>query len=151
MSIFSQTLAREVRTWFRDLVAGSIADMTNFHRMFIERWERKKNPLQILYEYENIRRGPKESVQDYYTRFNNTYNSIPTSFKPTPDLAMIKFLDGFDLDMAYHLRERDPATLEQSQTNAVKVEANLLAKKAQAKLERRVGLGLVKLQLLMVK
>jgi len=113
--------------------------MTNFHRMFIERWERKKNPLQILYEYENIRRGPKESVQDYCTRFNRTYNAIPTNLKPPPDLAMMKFPDGFDLDMAYQLREREPATLEQSQTNAVKVEANILAKKTQAKIERRVG------------
>lgn len=60
MRIFSQRLAREVRAWFRNLATGSIADMANFHMIFIERWERKKNPLQMLYEYENIRRGPKE-------------------------------------------------------------------------------------------
>lgn len=59
MRLFAQTLAGEVRTWFRNLAAGSITDMKNFHRMFIERWERKKNPLQILYEYEKIRIGPK--------------------------------------------------------------------------------------------
>ena len=45
MRIFSQTLAGEVRTWFENLATHSIANMTNFHRMFIERWERKKNPL----------------------------------------------------------------------------------------------------------
>ena len=112
--------------------------MTNFHRMFIERWEREKNPLRVLYEYENIRKGPKESVQDYCTRFNSTYNAISTNLKPPPNLAMMKYPDGFDLYMAYQLRKREPATLEQSQTNVVKVATNILAKKAQAKLERRV-------------
>jgi len=37
MRLFSQILAGEVRTWFRNLAAGSIVDMTKFHRMFIER------------------------------------------------------------------------------------------------------------------
>jgi len=42
MRPFSQTLAGEVRTWFRNLATGSIADMTNFHRIFIERWGGRK-------------------------------------------------------------------------------------------------------------
>lgn len=40
--------------------------------------------------------------------------------------------------MAYQLRERYPTTLEEVQANALKVEANLLAKKAKLKTERRV-------------
>ena len=53
-------------------------------------------------------------------------------------LALIKFLDGFELDMAYQLRERDPATLEDMQKIAVSVEANLLAKRARTKGEKKV-------------
>lgn len=53
-------------------------------------------------------------------------------------LALIKFPDGFDPDMAYQLRERDPATLEDMQKIVVSVEANLLAKKARTKTEKKV-------------
>jgi hypothetical protein len=67
--------------------------------------EVKKNPLQILSEYESIKRSPGESVQDYCTRFNNIYNAIPTNIKPPQGLALIKFPDGFDVDMSYQLRE----------------------------------------------
>lgn len=40
--------------------------------------------------------------------------------------------------MAYQLRERDPTTLEDMQNNAVSIEANLLAKRARMKTEKKV-------------
>jgi hypothetical protein len=53
-------------------------------------------------------------------------------------LALIKFPDGFDADMSYQLRERNDATLEDMQKSAISVEANLLAKRAHQRSERRV-------------
>jgi hypothetical protein len=105
---------------------------------FLDRWEVKKNPLQILSEYENIKRNQGETVQDYCTRFNNLYNAIPTEIKPPQGLALIKFPDGFDADMSYQLRERNVATLEDMQKSAISVEANLMAKRARQRSERRV-------------
>lgn len=40
--------------------------------------------------------------------------------------------------MAYHLQEHDPTTLEDMQKNIVSVEANLLAKRAIMRSEKRV-------------
>jgi len=77
----------------------------------LKRWEKKKDPLHILLEYENLRRGTQETVKDYCTRFNNVYNVIPQNLRPPPDLALIKFPDAFDSDMAYQLRERAPRNL----------------------------------------
>ena len=51
---------------------------------------------------------------------------------------MIKFLDGFDPDMAYQLRERSLATLEDMQKIAVSVEANLNARRARMRDEKKV-------------
>ena len=111
MRIFVQSLTGEVRTWFRALPANSVTDLEYLYRIFLNRWEKKKDHLQILSEYENLKRGTQETVQDYCTRFNNVYNSIPKNLRPPPDLALIKFPDGFDSDMAYQLRERSPRTL----------------------------------------
>jgi hypothetical protein len=69
-------------------------------------------------------------VQDYCTHFNNMYNVILVDIKPPQGLALIKFPDGFDVDMSYHLRERNSATLEDMQKSVVSVEENLLAKRA---------------------
>jgi len=51
---------------------------------------------------------------------------------------MMKFLDGFDVDMAYQLRERELATMEDMQKIMVNVEANLLSKRARVKAEKKV-------------
>jgi hypothetical protein len=138
MRLFAQSLTGEVKKWFKTLPAASITDLAAFQRSFLDRWGVKKDPLQILSEYENIKRNQGESVQDYCTRFNNLYNAIPADIKPPPGLALIKFPDGFDADMSYQLRERDAATLEDMQKCAISVEANLLARRARHRNERRV-------------
>lgn len=62
MRLFSQTLVGDVGKRFKGLPANNIVDFVSFHKLFIDRWERKKKPLQILSEYKNIRRAPNESV-----------------------------------------------------------------------------------------
>ena len=58
--------------------------------------------------------------------------------KPPQGLALMKFPDGFDPEMAYQLREREPLTLEDMQRGEISVEANLIAKRARMKSEKRV-------------
>jgi len=77
-------------------------------------------------------------VQDYCTKFNIVYNAIPQNLRPPPDLALIKFPDGFDSDMAFQLREQAPRTLEEMQIIDVSVEANLMSKRAKVRSERRI-------------
>jgi hypothetical protein len=55
MRLFAQSLTGDVKKWFKALPAASIPDLVAFQRSFLDRWEVKKNPLQILSEYENIK------------------------------------------------------------------------------------------------
>ncbi len=57
MRLFVQTFGGEVWKWFRALLARTINSLEVLHRQFMDRWEVKKNPLQILSEYENIKRN----------------------------------------------------------------------------------------------
>jgi hypothetical protein len=136
MRLFEQSLTGDVKKWFKELHAASIADIATFHRTFLNRWEVKKNPLQILSEYENIKRNQGETVQDYCIRFNNIYNTIPIDIKPPQGLDLIKFLDSFDVDMSYQLRERNSTILEDMQKSAVSVEENMLARRATQRTKR---------------
>lgn len=138
MRLFVQTFGGEVRKWFRGLAAGSINSLEALERQFLDRWEIRKDSLQINVEYNNLKRNPGESVQDYIIIFNLVYNAIPDDLKPSRKSALLKFLDGFDLEMAYSLRDRDPPTLEEMQKIAVSVEANLNDKRARMKAEKKV-------------
>jgi hypothetical protein len=130
MRLFAKSLTGDVKKWYKGLRAASVLDLTTFQRSFIDRWEVKKNPLQILSEYKNIRRNQGETVQDYCTHFNKLYNAIPTNIKPPQGFALVKFPDGFDVDMSYQLRERNSITLEDMQKSTISLEANLLEKRA---------------------
>jgi hypothetical protein len=138
MRLFAQSLTGEVKKWFKNLRAATITDIAGFHWSFLDWWEVKKNPLQILFENENIRRNLGETVQDYCTHFNNLYNVIPTEIKPPQGLVLIKFPDGFDAAMSYQLRERNTTTLEDMQRSVISVEANLLARRARQRTTKRV-------------
>ena len=138
MRIFSQSLGGEPKKWFKKLPPNSIHDLPSLYQTFVNKWEIKKIPLQILFKYNNLKRNPGESVQDYSTRFNSVYNALPPHMKPPQGLASVKFPEGFDADMAYQLREREPLTLEDMQKGDVSVEANLIEKRARMRSEKRV-------------
>ena len=104
MIFFSQSLGGVAKKWFKALTPNSIHDLPSLYENFINKWEIKKNPLQILSEYNNLKRNVGESVQDYCTRFNNMYNTLPPHMKPPQGLALVKFPEGFDPDMNFQLR-----------------------------------------------
>ena len=138
MRIFSQNLGGEAKKWLKILTPNSINDLPSLYQTFINKWEIKKNPLQILSDYNNLKRNTRESVQDYCTRFNSVYNALPPNMKPPLSLALAKFPEGFDPNMGYQLRERDPLTLEDMQRGALSVEENLIEKSARLESEKRV-------------
>ena len=138
MRLFVQTFGGEVRKWFRGLTARSIPTLDELQKQFLDRWEIRKDPLQINAEYNNLKRNHGQSVQDYIIRFNTVYNAISDDLRPSRKSALLKFPDGFDPEMAYSLRDRDPPTLEDMQKIAVSVEANLNDKRARMKAEKRV-------------
>lgn len=136
MRIIAQSFSRDVKKWFRSMAANSINNSQRLIELFLARWKDKKNPLQILANHNSMKINANETVRELIARFNLVYNSIVDDIKPPPGLALFHYPDAFDLDMAYHLRERDLATIEEMQQNAVSIEANLLIKKSKSKLER---------------
>lgn len=82
MRLFSQSLAGEVKKWFRALPIGNILNSQHFEWIFLNKWEEKKNPVQLLTQYNKLRRGNDEAVKSFLNRFNKIYNSLPSHCKP---------------------------------------------------------------------
>jgi hypothetical protein len=62
MRIFVQSLSGDVRKWFKSFPPMSIWDFTAFERSFLNKWGDKKNPLQLLTQYNNMKKTPEEMV-----------------------------------------------------------------------------------------
>ena len=91
MMLFAQSLSGEAKKWFRDLPARSIATYEAFKTSFLERWDDKKIPLQVLSQYNNLKKRVFEYVHDFSSRFMRVYNSIPADIKPLVGTAKLHY------------------------------------------------------------
>ena len=76
-------------------------------------------------------------MQQFSSKFNQVYNSMPVEIKPPPRLSLLHYPDAFDPEMEFQLRERSTTTLKEMQYSAISVEANLLTKRSKIKAEER--------------
>ena len=129
MRLFAQSLKGQVRDWYLTLTARSIVDMAAFKTLFLGKWEEKKNSVQIVSQYTQLKRGNDESVKNFSARFNSVYNSLPADCKPPEGMAKMHYAESFDDDFALILRERRSPTLADMMNNAIEVEINLLTSK----------------------
>jgi hypothetical protein len=84
MRWFTPILAGDMRKWFRALSVGSIVNVEAFETSFLAKWGDKKNLLQLLTQYNNMKRSPDETVHEFSTRFMKVYNAIPDEVNPPP-------------------------------------------------------------------
>ena len=117
----------EVNKWFRGLQARSIHDFQEFEAVFLRKWEHKRNSLQLLTQYNNLKRGGNESVQHFSSGFIRTYESIPTDVKPSPRATKLHYANSFVSEFTLLLRERRSTSLENMMEDVIEVEVNLLA------------------------
>ena len=95
--------------------------------MFFNRWEEKKNQVQLLTQYNQLKRGNDEAVKIFSNRFNKIYNALPAQCKPPEGMDTLHYAEGFNDDFDLLLRERRSATLADMMNDAIEVEVNLMA------------------------
>ena len=106
MRLFAKNLSGEAKKWYKDLPPGSIQNFAAFQTTFLDKWDDKQSPLQVLSQYNNLKEGGFESVHEFSSRFMTVYNSITTDIKPSVGVAKIHYAEAFDNDFALLLRER---------------------------------------------
>lgn len=106
-----------------------LIDSQHFENMFLNRWEEKKNPVQLLTQYNQLKRANDEVVKFFLDRFNKIYNALPVQCKPPEGMTKLHYAEGFDEDFELLLRERRPSTLVDMMNDAIEVEVNLMASK----------------------
>ena len=95
--------------------------------MFLRKWEEKKNPVQCLTQYNQLRRGNDEAVKNFSDNFNKIYNSLHAHCKPQAEMAKLHYAEGFEDDFALLLRERISSTLEDMMKDAIEIDVNMMA------------------------
>ena len=56
MRLFAQSLSGEAKKWYKYLPARPIPNFVDFQTAFLERWDDKQSPLQVLSQYNNLKK-----------------------------------------------------------------------------------------------
>ena len=92
----------------------------------------------MLTSYNQLKKGPNESIKILSSRFDTIYNSLPTNCKPPEGMAKLHFAEAFDDEFALFLRERRYASLADMMSDAIEVEINMMSsKRGRYKVEAR--------------
>lgn len=92
----------------------------------------------MLTLYNQLKRGNYESINNFSSRFNIVYNSLPEDCKPPEGMAKLHYAEAFDDDFALFLRESRSATLTDMMSDAIEVEINMMSsRRGRYKVETR--------------
>ena len=127
MRLFVLSLSEEENKWFRYLPGRSIATFEAFQTSFLEIWNDKTSPLQVISKYNKLNKGGFESIHEFSSQFMRVYNSILIDIKPLVGFAKIYYVDSFDGEFALLLREIKSTSIPVMFQNALEVEANMMA------------------------
>ena len=103
----------KVKNWFENLPAANMRFFHQFMQVFLGRCLIMENVFLIIEEYGNLKIQPGETIKYFSARFNKVYHSMPADIMPAPRVALLHYLDAFIPKMAFQVRERDTATLEE--------------------------------------
>ena len=67
MRLFLLSLSGEAKKWFRYLPSRSVATFEAFQTLLLERWGDKTSPLQVLSQYNKLKKGGFEFVHEFYS------------------------------------------------------------------------------------
>lgn len=75
-------------TWYFNLRIGSITSWDAFKQAFLEKFGSDKTPTALVLELSRLKMETKEKVKDFNIWFNNLFNRILATIRPTEEVLM---------------------------------------------------------------
>jgi hypothetical protein len=126
MTLFVYSLEGDAAEWFTDFPAAKFSTLDEILDEFRKRWGDHKEHRFQLAALTTIQKKENETVVEFNTKFNNLVKSLHRDIKPPDAAILIYYIEAFEGEMRYALRDKDPQNLDAAQNIALRVEQNLL-------------------------
>jgi len=94
---------------------------------FNERWGDKKEYRHLLAALHGIKKSENETMEEFNKKFNELVSSLHTDIKPPTASILIYYIEAFNSEMGYQLRDKEPTNLKISQEMAINIDRNVQA------------------------
>ena len=125
MKLFVQTLEGDARDWFSFLSTCSISSWDELLLAFMKQFRERVSISNYFDKFLKIQIRNGELVLAFNIRFVKVLNEIPKIHKLDDQVCLVVYLDAFDKNMSYLLRDKEPKTLHQAFMTAIEIENNV--------------------------
>jgi hypothetical protein len=91
--------------------------------------EKKKDSGMLLIQFNQIKRKENETVKEFDTRFDILHIQISKDVHPSDAVALLLFLNAFEGQFSFILKERIPDSLEKAKEYSAQIEEHLISSK----------------------
>jgi hypothetical protein len=73
----------------------------------------------------SIHKNENETLEEFNTKFDNLVKNLHADIKPSKAAILIYYMEAFEGEMRYSLRDKDPQDLKTTQSMAIKIDRNM--------------------------
>jgi hypothetical protein len=128
-TLFVYSLEGDVAEWFTDFDQAKFSTLDSILDEFRKRWGDQKEHRFQLVALTTSHKKENETVGEFNTKFNSLVKSLHADILPSDTAILIYYIEAFEGEMRYALRDKDPQTLGAAQATAMKIERNMLKAK----------------------
>lgn len=127
MKLFVLSLEDEASEWFQDQDNKIFKDLKGIIEAFDYRWGDRKDSYALLSALHSSHKEENENIEDFNKRFNDIIRNLPLNIQPPDASLVIYYIQAFDEDMSYLIRDKEPNDLKDAQNKAIKIDKNMRA------------------------
>jgi hypothetical protein len=129
MKLPTKSLTEDSQMWFKCFPENHLESYENFAKLLKSRWETKKDSGMLMTQFNHIKNKDNETMNEFYTRFDNLCSQIPKYLCPFEAAICILNVNVFEGKFGFILRDKKPNTLEKSKEYNEEIKENIIYSK----------------------
>jgi hypothetical protein len=81
--------------------------------------------LSFIASLSTSQKKENETMEEFNKIFNDLVKSLPQTIKPPDASILIHYMEAFEGEIRYQLRDKEPTTLRDAQKYAIKIDKNM--------------------------
>ena len=127
MKLFALSLEDEAFNWFSNLENNKYPTLNSLVDQFMDKWGDKREHRHALAALNTNRKSENETMIEFNKRFNDLVSGMHKDIKHSEASTLIYYVEAFSGDFDYELKDKEPTSLANAQSMAIKIERNMQA------------------------
>jgi hypothetical protein len=125
MTLFAYPLEGDAAEWFTDFDPAKFSTLDSILDEFRKRWGDQKDHRFQLATLTSSHKKENETVEEFNAKFNSLVKSLHDDIKPSDVAVLIYYMEAFEGEMRYALRDKDPQNLKATQVTTIKIDKSM--------------------------